>query len=154
MFKAILPAAYIAIFAAISVPLRAQTDVQNPVPVVLEEVLVTAQKRTQILQDVPISISVATAQDIADINAFSFTDLVQLTPGVSIFPGIQSASIRLRGVGPGFFSVGSPQSVVVFVDQFAQSQIGTVFSTLVDLERLELLRGPQGTLYGINAPGR
>ena len=61
MFKAILPAAYIAIFAAISVPLRAQTDVQNPVPVVLEEVLVTAQKRTQILQDVPISISVATA---------------------------------------------------------------------------------------------
>ena len=120
---------------------------------VLEEVLVTAQKRTQILQDVPISISVATAQDIADINAFSFTDLVQLTPGVSIFPGIQAASIRLRGVGPGFFSVGSPQSVVVFVDQFAQSQIGTVFSTLVDLERLELLRGPQGTLYGINAPG-
>ena len=153
MFKVILFAAYIAIFAAISVPLRAQTDVQNPVPVVLEEVLVTAQKRTQILQDVPISISVATAQDIADINAFSFTDLVQLTPGVSIFPGIQSASIRLRGVGPGFFSVGSPQSVVVFVDQFAQSQIGTVFSTLVDLERLELLRGPQGTLYGINAPG-
>jgi outer membrane receptor protein involved in Fe transport len=98
MFKAILPAAYIAIFAAISVPLRAQTDVQNPVPVVLEEVLVTAQKRTQILQDVPISISVATAQDIADINAFSFTDLVQLTPGVSIFPGIQSA--HYIGINP------------------------------------------------------
>ena len=74
MFKTILPATYIATFAAISVPLLAQTDVQNPVPVVLEEVLVTAQKRTQILQDVPISISVATAQDIADINAFSFTD--------------------------------------------------------------------------------
>lgn len=74
MFKTILPATYIATFAAISVPLLAQTDVQNPVPMVLEEVLVTAQKRTQILQDVPISISVATAQDIADINAFSFTD--------------------------------------------------------------------------------
>lgn len=131
----------------------AQKDVDDPVPQVLEEVVVTAQKRSQILQDVPISISVATAQDIADINAFSFTDLQQLTPGVSLFPGIQSASIRLRGVGPGFFSVNSPQSVVVFVDQFAQAQIGTVFSTLVDLERLELLRGPQGTLYGINAPG-
>jgi iron complex outermembrane receptor protein len=132
---------------------RAQSDVENPVPKLLEEVVVTAQKRTQILQDVPISISVATAQDIADINAFSFTDLEQLTPGVSLFPGIQSASIRLRGVGPGFFSTNQPQSVVVFVDQFAQAQVGTVFSTLVDIERLELLRGPQGTLYGINAPG-
>ena len=119
----------------------------------LEEVLVTAQKREQTLQDVPISISVATAQDIADINAFTFDDLEQLTPGVSLFGGLQSASIRLRGVGPGYFAVNSPQSVVVFVDQFAQAQIGTVFSTLVDIERLELLRGPQGTLYGINAPG-
>jgi iron complex outermembrane recepter protein len=137
----------------IATAINAQVDVQNPVPSVLEEVLVTAQKREQILQDVPISISVATAQDIADINAFTFDDLEQLTPGVSLFGGLQSASIRLRGVGPGFFAVNSPQSVVVFVDQFAQAQIGTVFSTLVDIERLELLRGPQGTLYGINAPG-
>jgi iron complex outermembrane receptor protein len=131
----------------------AQTDAQNPVPTALEEVVVTAQKREQTLQDVPISISVATAQDMADINAFTFDDLVQLTPGVSLFGGLQSASIRLRGVGPGYFAVNSPQSVVVFVDQFAQAQVGTAFSTLVDLERLELLRGPQGTLYGINAPG-
>jgi len=132
---------------------NAQTDTQNPVPQALEEVVVTAQKREQTLQDVPISISVVTAQDIADINAFTFDDLEQLTPGVSLFGGLQSASIRLRGVGPGFFAVNAPQSVVVFMDQFAQAQIGTVFSTLVDIERLELLRGPQGTLYGINAPG-
>ncbi len=144
----------VAVFlATVSLCSSAQTDVDDPVPTVLEEVLVTAQKREQTLQDVPISISVATAQDIADINAFNFKDLEQLTPGVSLFTGLQSASIRLRGVGPGFFAVNSPQSVVVFVDQFAQAQIGTVFSTLVDIERLELLRGPQGTLYGINAPG-
>lgn len=148
-----LKPAVLTAFLTISIPISAQPDVEDPVPLVLEEVMVTAQKREQILQDVPISISVATAQDIADINAFTFTDLAQLTPGVSLFPGIQSASIRLRGVGPGFFSVNSPQSVVVFVDQFAQAQVGTVFSTLVDIERLELLRGPQGTLYGINAPG-
>jgi len=139
--------------AAVCLCSHAQTDTENPVPSALEEVVVTAQKREQVLQDVPISISVATAQDIADINAFTFSDLEQLTPGVSLFGGLQSASIRLRGVGPGFFAVNSPQSVVVFVDQFAQAQIGTVFSTLVDIERLELLRGPQGTLYGINAPG-
>ena len=55
MSKAILPVGYIAIFAALAAPVNAQTDIQEPVPVVLEEVLVTAQKRTQILQDVPIS---------------------------------------------------------------------------------------------------
>ena len=149
----IKPLVCAASLAVVSLCSHAQTDTENPVPTVLEEVMVTAQKREQILQDVPISISVATAQDIADINAFTFADLEQLTPGVSLFGGLQSASIRLRGVGPGFFAVNSPQSVVVFVDQFAQAQIGTVFSTLVDIERLELLRGPQGTLYGINAPG-
>jgi iron complex outermembrane recepter protein len=139
--------------SVVAVAGNAQTDVENPVPQVLEEVLVTAQKREQTLQDVPISISVATAQDMADVNAFTFDDVQQLTPGVSLFGGLQSASIRLRGVGPGYFAVNSPQSVVVFIDQFAQAQIGSVFSTLVDIERLELLRGPQGTLYGINAPG-
>lgn len=136
---------------ALSIYSNAQANSSSPAA--LEEVLVTAQKRVQNLQDVPISISVATAQDIADINAFSFSDLQQLTPGVSLFTGLQAASIRLRGVGPGFFAVNAPQSVVVFVDQFAQAQVGSVFSTLVDIERLELLRGPQGTLYGINAPG-
>ncbi len=139
--------------ATVSLCSNAQPDVENRVPQVLEEIMVTAQKREQTLQDVPISISVATTQDIANINAFTFKDLEQLTPGVALVTGLQSAAIRLRGVGPGFFAVNSPQSVVVFVDQFAQAQIATVFSTLVDIERLELLRGPQGTLYGINAPG-
>jgi iron complex outermembrane receptor protein len=153
MFYSPKKACWPLLLLAVAASAHAQVDTETPVPTVLEEVLVTAQKREQILQDVPISISVATAQDIADINAFTFDDLEQLTPGVSLFGGLQSASIRLRGVGPGYFAVNSPQSVVVFVDQFAQAQIGTVFSTLVDLERLELLRGPQGTLYGINAPG-
>lgn len=119
----------------------------------LEEVVVTAQKVTENLQNVPISVSVATAKDIADVNAFDFGELVQLTPGVSLFPGITSAAIQVRGVGPDFYTVGNPQSVTIFVDQFAQSQVGAVFSTLVDVERLELLRGPQGTLYGQNSPG-
>ena len=120
---------------------------------VLEEVTVTAQKRTESVQDVPISIAVVTADDLANLNLQDFTETVQLTPGVDVFPGLQSAAIRLRGVGPAFFALNTPQSVTVFVDQVAQSQIGAVFSTLVDVERLELLRGPQGTLYGQNAPG-
>lgn len=119
----------------------------------LEEVVVTAQKRSESLQDVPISIAVVSGEEITELSVFDFTETAQLTPGVNFFPGVQAAAIRLRGVGPAFFALTSPQSVAVFVDDFAQSSVGAVFSTLVDIERIELLRGPQGTLYGQNAPG-
>ncbi len=121
----------------------------------LEEVYVTAQKISESVQDVPISISVATEKDIKNINAFEFSDLREITPGVAFGggAGLQSAAIRIRGVGPAFFALGTPPNVAVFVDEVAQSQIGAVFSTMVDIERIELLRGPQGTLYGRNAPG-
>jgi iron complex outermembrane receptor protein len=122
-------------------------------PRVLEEVIVTAQKISESVQDVPISLSLVTDEQLKAVNIFDFTETAALTPGVDINVGLQSAAIRVRGVGPDFFAVGSPQSVAVFVDQVAQSQVGAVFSTLVDVERLELLRGPQGTLYGQNAPG-
>ena len=119
----------------------------------LEEILVTAQKKSESLQDVPISISVLGADELAELAIFDFTETARLTPGVDMFPGVQSAAIRLRGVGPAFFALTSPQSVTVFVDEMAQASVGSVFSTLVDVERIELLRGPQGTLYGTNAPG-
>ena len=119
----------------------------------LEEVVVTAQKRAESLQDVPISIAVVSGEEITQLSIFDFTETAQLTPGVNFFPGVQAAAIRLRGVGPAFFALTSPQSVAVFVDDFAQGSVGAVFSTLVDIERIELLRGPQGTLYGQNAPG-
>ena len=118
----------------------------------LEEILVMAQKKSESLQDVPISISVLGADELSELAIFDFTETARLTPGVNMFPGVQSAAIRLRGVGPAFFALTSPQSVTVFVDEMAQASVGSVFSTLVDIERIELLRGPQGTLYGTNAP--
>lgn len=119
----------------------------------LEEVIVTAEKRSENVQDVPISIAVVSGDEISALNLFDFVETAQLTPGISLNSGLQAAAIRLRGVGPGYFALGQPQSVTVFVDQVAQAQIGAVFTTMVDIERLELLRGPQGTLYGQNAPG-
>jgi iron complex outermembrane receptor protein len=119
----------------------------------LEEVIVTAEKRSENVQDVPISIAVVSGEEINALNLFDFVETAQLTPGIALTSGLQAAAIRLRGVGPGYFALGQPQSVTVFVDQVAQAQIGAVFTTMVDIERLELLRGPQGTLYGQNAPG-
>ncbi|MDE0951186.1 MAG: TonB-dependent receptor [Halioglobus sp.] len=140
---------------SLGLPLAAMAQSNTGSSRVLEEVVVTAEKRSENLQTVPISISVATAKDIADINAFDFKELQKITPGV-VFgggAGLQSAAISIRGVGPTFFALGTPPNVAVFVDQFAQAQIGAVFSTLVDIQQVELLRGPQGTLYGRNAPG-
>ncbi|MAT92682.1 MAG: hypothetical protein CME59_08775 [Halioglobus sp.] len=119
----------------------------------LEEILVTAQKREESVQDVPISIAVVGAEELKALNIFDFTETAALTPGVEFFPSVQAAAIRLRGVGPGSFALTSPQSVAVFIDNIAQGSVGAAFSTLVDVERIELLRGPQGTLYGQNAPG-
>ncbi|NND66352.1 MAG: TonB-dependent receptor [Halioglobus sp.] len=119
----------------------------------LEEMTVTAQKRPERLREVPISISVITMEELLNLNLYNFEELEEQTPGVSISPGIQSAAIRLRGVGPAGFAVNAPQSVAVFVDEVVQSQVGAVFGTLVDVQRVEVLRGPQGTLYGQNAPG-
>lgn len=119
----------------------------------LEELTVTAQKRPEPLREVPISISVITVEELLSLNLYNFEELEELTPSVSISPGIQSAAIRLRGVGPGGFAVNAPQSVAVFVDEVVQSQVGAVFTTLLDVQRVEVLRGPQGTLYGQNAPG-
>lgn len=119
----------------------------------LEEILVTAQKREESMQDVPISMAVVSSEELAALSIFDFTETAQITPGVDFFPSVQAAAIRLRGVGPGAYALTSPQSVAVFIDDIAQGSVGAAFSTLVDIDRIELLRGPQGTLYGQNAPG-
>jgi len=142
----IRPGLAVAALTALSLPCAAQEARQ------LEEVVVSAQRIQQSVQDVPISMAVVNGEDLARANVFSFEDTVALTPGISVQAGLQAAAIRIRGVGERGFAVGA-QSVQVYVDQVARSQPGSIFSTLLDIQRMELLRGPQGTLYGANAPG-
>lgn len=120
---------------------------------VLEEVLVEARKVAEDSQTVPISMSVVTPQKVESLNAFDFTELDRIVPSLQLGQNSPaSATLKIRNVGPDFFALAFPAAVAVYVDGVPQAQAGSVFSTMLDIERVEVLSGPQGTLYGKNAP--
>ncbi|HTM82277.1 TonB-dependent receptor [Asticcacaulis sp.] len=118
------------------------------------EVIVTARKRTEALQDVPLSISAVSSTELDRRNVQNVTDLFAQVPGLFTSPGSVSYSsdltyLTMRGVG---FNAGLEPAVGVFIDGMYQPQIG--FDTaMLDLQRVEVLRGPQGTLFGRNTQG-
>ena len=118
----------------------------------IEEIIVTAQKREQSLQDVPISITTFTGEFLEDSGIDTLQQLGQYTPNLSLASSGQLANNRiiLRGVGSVGNSAIEP-SVAVFVDGIYIPRPSSVIGTLTDLEIVEVLRGPQGTLFGRNA---
>jgi len=119
----------------------------------LEEVVVSARKIAETSQTVPISMSVLTEEKIQSINAFDFTEIDRIVPSLQLGANSPaSATLKIRNVGPDFFALAFPAAVAVYVDGVPQAQPGTVFSTMLDVQRIEVLNGPQGTLYGKNAP--
>ena len=122
----------------------------------LEEVVVTAQRREESLQDTPISITAFTPDRIADLGIHNVTDIGEFAPNISIAkqPGSNvSLAIYIRGVGSAESSVVNDPKVGVYVDGvYVSKAVGGVFD-VVDLERVEVLRGPQGTLFGRNTIG-
>ena len=119
----------------------------------LEEILVSARKIAESSQTVPISMSVLTPEKIESLNAFDFTEIDRIVPSLQLAANSPaSATLKIRNVGPDFFALAFPAAVAVYVDGVPQAQPGSVFSTMLDIERIEVLNGPQGTLYGKNAP--
>lgn len=119
----------------------------------LEEVIVTAQKREESVQDVPIAVSVLGADKIESAHAVGFESLQQLIPSVSFRKGNtnRNSAAVVRGIGTISFSTAAEPSVSTVVDGVVLGRSGQAFTDLYDLERLEVLRGPQGTLFGKNA---
>lgn len=118
----------------------------------LEEVVVTAQKRAEDVQDVPISITAFSGQAIEKLGLLSAKDIASQTPNMSVESPFGHAMPRfnLRGVGSNDFNSIGTSPVGVYVDEvFLNSPISQGFQ-LFDLERVEVLRGPQGTLWGKN----
>ena len=115
------------------------------------DIIVTAQKRSERLQDVPVSISAFTA---AQLEGSGITNLTQIAPRVPGFYGGSAGATRpqlyIRGIGSRQFDAGSEASVGVFVDEVYLGRTAGTLGALRDIERVEVLKGPQGTLYGRN----
>jgi iron complex outermembrane receptor protein len=120
---------------------------------VLEEVTVTAQKRSESLQDVPLSVAVVSGDELAALGSTQIQDLSRLVPGLTInsSAGDTSRSIRLRGIGTQTFSRGVEQSVGMVIDGVVASSVMGSILDYSDVDRIEVLRGPQGMLFGKNA---
>ncbi|WP_285764835.1 TonB-dependent receptor [Biformimicrobium ophioploci] len=120
----------------------------------IEEVVVTAQKRAENLQEVPIAISAFTGEGIQDMGAQNLTDLGKFTPGVEMNNDTPlQPTYSIRGIETGDFTVGSDPAVAVYVDGVYAGRGAGAEVPLADLERVEILKGPQGTLFGRNATG-
>jgi outer membrane receptor protein involved in Fe transport len=118
----------------------------------VETVIVTAQKREQNLQDVPIVVNVVSGQQLQDAGVRDVKDLQVLTPGLSVTSSTGGAqtSIRIRGVGTIGDNPGLESSVGTVVDGVYRARSGVAFGDLGELERIEVLKGPQGTVFGKN----
>lgn len=119
----------------------------------VNEIVVTAQKVEQNVQDVPIAISAVTDEAFQRAGARSLEDITTIVPSVTFRKGTTNANsaIVMRGVGTISFSIAAEPSVSTVVDGIVLSRSGQSFLDLVDFDRLEVLRGPQGTLFGKNA---
>jgi iron complex outermembrane receptor protein len=117
-----------------------------------DEIVVTAQKRSESIQDVPISIAAFSNETLAENNVLTVQDLPRLATNFSATRSSQAASIRLtvRGIGaPG--NTATEPSVAAFLDGIYVPRPGSIIGNFLDIEGVEVLRGPQGTLFGRNA---
>jgi iron complex outermembrane receptor protein len=117
------------------------------------EIVVTAQKRSERLQDVPLAVTAISGDSLASRQVNDTATLTQAVPSLTFQqgPNPTNTTLRIRGVGTALFGQGVESSVSVVVDGVVLARQAQGFSDLADIERVEVLRGPQGTLFGKNA---
>jgi iron complex outermembrane receptor protein len=121
---------------------------------VLEEIIVTAQKREQTLQDVPISMTAITGDQLDALGVDDYTEITQQVPNVQLNAWSPKLTIfNVRGISQNNFNDNLEAPVAVYVDDAYVGSMNGISGQLFDLERVEVLRGPQGTLFGRNATG-
>ncbi len=144
-------ASWLALAAALGSPALAHAQASEN-PNTIDEIVVTAQKREQNLQDVPIVVTSVNARQLQDAGVRDIKDLTILAPGLTVTSTSSSAvtTARIRGIGTVGDNAGLESSVRVVIDGVYRPRNGVGFGDLGDLERIEVLKGPQGTLFGKN----
>ncbi|MET0546733.1 MAG: TonB-dependent receptor [Caulobacterales bacterium] len=119
----------------------------------LSDIVVTSQKRSENLQDVPIAVTALSSGELAGANIDGQLTLPKITPNLNFTVVASFASAYIRGVGTQFANPGLESSVPVYFDDTYVPRAAAGMFTFGDIERIEVLKGPQGTLYGRNATG-
>ncbi|MBC2665497.1 TonB-dependent receptor [Novosphingobium flavum] len=118
-----------------------------------EEIVVTAQNRAENVQDVPIAIAVVSGETMRDKGVTDFSSLMKISPSVQITQDTTNVKVSVRGVGTSSIGEAQDQSIAVNIDGEYINRPTILNAATFDLERVEVLRGPQGTLYGRNSTG-
>ncbi len=143
---------------AMTAPAIAQEASSDPqAAAIVDDVVVTARRRSENLQDVPIAVTAVTGEGLDARGYSSITDIQQMTPNLTFTPGTGGSSGQMsayvRGVGEYDYIVTSDPAVAVFFDGVYQGRPFGALTSLMGIERVEVLRGPQGSLFGKNTIG-
>ena len=146
MRKGVRCAGLALVAAMLAVPVQASEAM-------IEEIVVTATKRAQSVQDVPVAVNAVDEATIEAMRIDEFSDIARISPSLTVNRGdwATNSGFSLRGIGTNVFSINIEPSVAIVVDDVPLVRSSQAFSDLLDIERIEVLRGPQSTLFGKNA---
>ena len=143
-------------FQSITILISCITLFSAPVSAQIEEIIVTAQKREQNVQDVSISITAFTGDTLQDLGVAQPRDLAQFTPGLTVNSSSSyegDSVFTIRGVGMNDVTSKQNPAVMIYLDEIALPSHVMLGFQMFDVDRVEVLKGPQGTLYGRNTTG-